>query len=546
MAGVVVAAFATGVLLAPRGVSLAGDLHAFLYVLDLMVLFVVVLASVRTIGLSRFVNVVVCGVLVAVVIGLVERITKGSWGHYFFSHLPANYVPAIAPGTLSVRGAAVRSQGAAQFALEYGWVLAMLLPLTLAASLRWSNGRGLWRKAALLSPLAVFVAIVFSGGRSAVVAAIVAVPLFLFAAGPDRRLFRWLGLVAVAGVLVALFDPSLVTSPFSAGSVSDPATLRFDRLPLLFSLVVHRPFTGVGFNGVTSIFGGVDNGYALMYATIGVIGVTAWITLMVTAMATSARTLRAPRGTEGRTIGAACLVGMVAVAVAMATYDLVSTLQSLWAFVILAALGVAAFEAAPRRERARRRWGYRAVLPLVGFGVGSLLFVLAPLTSSQTFSVVMTAPWMNYYSTEPVDVYDGTALSNTLCGALTNPDVVAPGTTVRCLQSDVVEPFAFPPEAQVTVRAATPKAVAAEARRAFLPIYRHQQLTGGPVEPIQTGRPAWAATAPFWCTAAGLLAMALVPPLPVRRRPRRRGGHKPADEDVGDTPQALERQRVRV
>jgi hypothetical protein len=237
---------------------------------------------------------------------------------------------------------------------------------------------------------------------------------------------------------------------------------------------------------------------------------------------------------------------MVAVAVAMATYDLVSTLQSLWAFVILAALGVAAFEATPRRVRARRRWGYRAVLPLVGFGVGCLLFVLAPLTSSQTFSVLLTAPWVSYYSPEPVDVYDGTALSNTLCGAVTNPDVVVPGTTVRCLQTDVVQPFAFPPEAQVTVRAATPKAVAAEVRRAFLPIYRHQQLTGAPEESVQTGRPAWAVTAPFWCAAAGLLAMALVPPLPVRRRPRRRGVHDKADEDVGDTPQTLERQSVRM
>src|SRR5205807_9433939 len=127
--------------------------------------------------------------------------------------------------------------------------------------------------------------------RSAVVAAAVAVPLFLFAAGADRRLLRWLGLVAVAGVLVALFDPTLLTAPFSAGSTSDPATVRFDRLPLLFSLVLHRPFTGVGFNGVSIDFGGVDNGYALMYSTIGMIGVTAWITLMVTAMATSARTL---------------------------------------------------------------------------------------------------------------------------------------------------------------------------------------------------------------------------------------------------------------
>src|SRR5580700_10231266 len=52
MAALLVAAYTAGVLLAPRSVSLAGDLHAFLFVLDLVVLFVVFLAAVRTIGLT--------------------------------------------------------------------------------------------------------------------------------------------------------------------------------------------------------------------------------------------------------------------------------------------------------------------------------------------------------------------------------------------------------------------------------------------------------------------------------------------------------------
>ena len=93
--------------------------------------------------------------------------------------------------------------------------------------------------------------------------------LFLVATGGDRRLLRWLGVVAVVGILVALFYPSLVTSPFAAGSATDPASVRLDRLPYLFSLVVHRPFTGLGFNGLSNLFGGVDNGYALTYATTG-------------------------------------------------------------------------------------------------------------------------------------------------------------------------------------------------------------------------------------------------------------------------------------
>jgi hypothetical protein len=540
MAALLVAAYTAGVLLAPRSVSLAGDLHAFLYVLDLVILFVVVLAAVRTIGVRRVVNLIAWGVLVAVLIGFIERTTKFSYGQFFFEHLPLSYIPSIAPGTLSVRGAAVRSQGAAQFALEYGWVLAMLLPLTVVATIRWSQGREPWRKMVVLLPIAVFVAVVFSGGRSAVIAAAVATLVFLVFTGGDRRILRMLGVIAVAAVLVALFDPSLVTAPFSAGSAADPASVRLERLPFLFSLVVHRPFTGLGFNGVSNVFGGVDNGYALMYATIGVVGVTAWIALMVTAVATTARTLRSPRGTDSRNVGAACLIGIVAVAFAMATYDLVSTLQSQWALVFLAAVGVAAAETVPRPERVRRRWGYRAALPLVGLGVGCLLFVSAPLTSSQAFSVILTAPWLDFTNGGPVDAYDGTALSDTLCGALTNPDVVAAGTRVDCLQLDTIEPLAFPAEALVTVSAGTPAAVTAEARHAFAPISSHMQMTATASESIQTGRAAWATTAPLWCAVAGLLLMLLVPALPFRRRTRYPEESEPDDPDWSDVEDWLE------
>ena len=545
LAALLITAYTAGVLLAPRSVSLAGDLHAFLYVLDLVILFVVVLAAVRTIGVRRVVDLIVWGVLVAVIVGFVERATKFSWGQFFFKHLPASYTSPIAPGTLSVRGAAVRSQGAAQFALEYGWVLAMMLPLTVAATIRWSHGRESWRKVMLLLPIAVFVAVVFSGARSAVIAAAVATLLFLIATGGDRRLLRWLGVVAAAALLVALFDPSLVTAPFTAGSATDPASVRLERLPFLFSLVVHRPFIGLGFNGVSNVFGGVDNGYALMYATIGVVGVTAWVVLLVTSSATTARTLWSPRGTDTRNVGAACLIGVIAVVFAMATYDLVSTLQSQWALVVLAAVGVAAAETVLRPERVRRRWGYRALLPLAGLGVGCLLFVSAPLASSQTFTIVLTAPWLDFTNGGPVNTYDGTALSNTLCGAVTSPDVVAPGTRVDCLQLGTIEPFAFPAEASVTVSGATPPAVNAEVRHAFDPIASHMQMTGDATQPVQTGRPAWATTAPFWCAVVGLLLMLLVPPVPLRRRTSYED-RSPPDEKWSDVPETLERYGVGV
>src|SRR5205807_5472325 len=105
---------------------------------------------------------------------------------------------------------------------------------------------------------------------------------------------------------------------------------------------------------------------------------------------------------------------------------------------------------APSRPRARRRWRYRAILPLVGVGVGSMLFFLTPMSSSQTYSVLLTATWLDYESGAPVDVYGGTVLANTFCGALTSADVVTPGTEVHCLQNDVVQPFTFPAQVVIT------------------------------------------------------------------------------------------------
>lgn len=122
---------------------------------------------------------------------------------------------------------------------------------------------------------------------------------------------------------------------------------------------------------------------------------------------------------------------------------------------------------------------------------------------------------------------------------------MAPGTGVDCLQLATIEPFAFPAEVLVTVRGATPAAVTTEIRHAFAPIVPHLQMTGNATQPVQTGRPAWATTAPFWCAVAGLLLMLQVPPLRFRRRawaPDR----SPPDEEWSDAPDERERYGVLV
>ena len=507
--------FADGVVLAPASDSLAGDLHSWLTLLDLLVLFVVVLAVVRTITPRRAVNIVVPVVLVAVGIGLLERLSGHGWSHFFFEGLPVSY---YAPGAnaLQVRGGHVRSQGAAQFALEYGWVLAMLLPLVIYAVLRWATGRRRWTRLAVLLPLAAIAAVIFSGSRVAEIGAVVVALLLVIVAGADRRLFSWgLGLAAI-GVIVTIADPSFVTSPFSTLSTTDPASVRLDRLPPLFALVVHRPFTGLGFTGISSIFGGLDDAYALVYSTLGVLGVLAWLALIAIAAITTARALRARRGSHERTLGAACLLGIIAVGMGAALYDLVDTPQSTWALIVLAAIGAAVAETVPRRARSRR-WLARLLLPIAGVGVGFAVLAAAPVSASQSLSIFTVAPWVVALQ-GPVYSWKGAELVDTFCPTVTSPDVIAPGTSVSCVQGSNIFPTDYAGLALVTARGPTASAVRAEIKRALTPIFRYMPIEGGATETIQTGKPSWAETAPVSGGVIGLICMLFLPPLFRSRR----------------------------
>lgn len=510
-----VVGFFDGVVFASADQSLASNLHAWLSLLDLVVLFVVVLAAIRAIGPRRSVAIIACVVAVAVLIGLEERFFHHGWAHFFFEKIPAYYLEP-GSGPLGVRGGHVRSQGGAQFALEYGWVLAALAPLVVVAALRWARPRWRWSWLVLLFPLVLFVSVLFSGSRSAELAAVIAavgVVLLIFLTGKvDRSILVWGGIAIAAGALFAVLDPSLVSAPFSGGA-SDPASVRLDRLPPLFALVVGRPFTGLGFNGISSYFGGLDDAYALVYATLGALGVLAWVTVMVTAFASTLRALRS-RDADIRAIGAACLVGVVALAVAAASYDLVNTPQSSWAIVILAALGTVVAETVPRRVRLRRRWLARTPLPLAGTAIGFLVFAATPVTASQTLSVFTVAPWVP----GPVYISQGQEMVDTLCATITNPDTIAPGTSVQCLLADSIFQTDYAGLALVTVRGPTPSAVLSEDKRAFTPIFRYMAMEGGPTSVVQTGKPSWAKTAPLSGGFAGLVAMFLVPPLRLKRR----------------------------
>lgn len=506
--------FVEGVIFTPAGNSLTEDLHVWFNDFNLLVLFVVLLAVVRTLSLRRAVGIIAVVLCITIGVGYWEHFTHRGWSAFFFEHIPDSY---LAPGSapLQTRAGHVRSQAAAQFALEYGWVVAMLFPILVVAVFQWSQGARRWARLANLLPLLAVVVVIFSGSRSALVAA-VAVLILVVALAANRGMLVWGALAILTGAVTAIAEPSLVISIFSAGK-TDPSSVRTERLGPLFELAVHHPFTGLGLSGLSRYFviHGVDDAYAVIYATLGVVGILAWLSLIVMTAVTAGHALSARRGSFERLIGAACLSGGLAAGVAAATYDFTDAAQSTWTLIVLGALGVAAMEAAGRRVVLH--WSApRLLLPAVGSFLGSTVLVLAPVSSSVSFAVMTDAQWVltsnnAYYNVQ------GTEMVNTLCPVVTNPDTLMKGTQVKCLQYSRVFELNFPGYAVVQVRGPTPQAVTSEATLAFGKVSRQMPLEYWPIGKVATGKPSWARTAPLWGGVAGLFVMLLWPKVSRRR-----------------------------
>jgi hypothetical protein len=510
-----VAGYVDGALLSPA--SLHNNLTVWLTLADCCVFLVAALAVVRTIGPWRMLRPLAAVTGTAAGIGIVERLTGHGWASYLSEHVPAAYVSDFIFG-LASRGGSVRAQGASEFALEYGWVMAIVLPLLAIAVSTWVGRNRGWGRARLLLvlvPVAELAAVVLSKSRSAEVAVAAAAVLLVALAGASRRLTLGTAAAAVAVVAVLAVAPSALLNPFHSAS-SNSIESRLVRLKVLFALTAHHPFVGLGYTGFGSVLVGLDDAYAETFGQLGVIGLLAWMAVLVTTLAIALRTLRAPRSSGLRQLGAACVVGTVGVMVASAAYDLTFTEQSMWTLVLLGVLAVSLAEHLPARARAPRSPA-RAMWPVAGAAAGAAVLALAPLGWSRTLSVYLISP--RELATQSADQYSWIAgeLASTACGYLAARPPVT-GTELSCSQPTIFERSAWP--AQVTVEVSGPSAglVRQEVQRALGPFSRLGYPTVAADGPVESGRPAWATTAPLSGAAAGFMAALLVSPLR-RRRP---------------------------
>lgn len=215
-----------------------------------------------------------------------------------------------------------RPAGTATHPIEFGVVLAMILPIALHFALDSSDRR--WRR---WFPAAMIAfALPISISRSAVVGAVLALA-FMLPAWPAARRRKAYGVIVVFLGLIYLAIPGLLGTlrNLFTGLFADSSTQsRTDSYSVAGEYVAERPVFGRGFGTFLPSYHIVDNQFLIMLITTGAVGAVALLLLFLTGIFT-ARGVRIRSRSAGTRGLAQALAASVAVSAASsATFDSLS------------------------------------------------------------------------------------------------------------------------------------------------------------------------------------------------------------------------------
>jgi hypothetical protein len=496
--GFLAVGFVCGVILLKQPAPRFESVLIWLTFLDQALAFVAVLVAARVLGAWWVARAIggLAAVLCAIAIG--ERHFGLNWNHFFFQGTPGSFSAGSAQ--LGARGDAVRIRGPSQFPLEFGWVCVLLFPTALVVA---SRSRSVVSR---LVPAVLVLASVWTVSRSATLGFVLGTIVTLLLSRADRRLGALVLVGAIVAGLTYLAAPSL-QEPFDAAS-ADSAASRVRRWVAITSAVDERPLTGLGFAGPRAAgVRGTDTTYVLLYAMVGVIGITVFFVVIITALATLARGLRGPP-TDERLLAAAAVATLVAALVGTAFYDLFTVSGSSRLFWMVAAIGVTISEATvvvserPDRLRPIHVIG-RASLPVIGAVAGAVLTLFVPARAATTAAFdVLSVEAAQAGGAEGSLI--GRYLINTTC-AVANT-VEADGIDIECREpreASTIGELRVEGDAREDVDAAYATAITQIERH--LPEVRVLSLS------VARSKPTWARTAPVWFAVLGLAAALLFP-----------------------------------
>ncbi|OMH23861.1 hypothetical protein BKD30_10850 [Tersicoccus phoenicis] len=189
---------------------------------------------------------------------------------------------SVGQGAVDTRGGFIRPEATARHALEFASVLSMTFALALFLAQKSSRSVAQrWTPAAL-----TFAAAVVSLTRSALLG-IVSVLVVLFPSW-DRRMRRAVAVAALIGITGALaLAPSLASTVRAMFNPEDPSLVsRTSSYDIVGSYVAASPWWGRGLGTLDRSYHIFDNQYIGLLIQIGVIGLAAFLGVVLTAAAT--------------------------------------------------------------------------------------------------------------------------------------------------------------------------------------------------------------------------------------------------------------------
>lgn len=492
----------------PSRADVAFDL--WLSVLDQLLFLWVATAGVRVLGVTPVARMAAGFVGVAALIAIGERLTGSSYARFLFEGSPAQVVGAQ---RLEMRGNNVRVRAAADFSLQFAWVVACFMPLVGLFAIRAR------RVVAFLFPGVVVVAFVLTVTRSAYAGLAVGALAMLLTARGNRRLLVTLGVAGLVA-LVLYAGADAVRAPYQA---ADPESerVRARRLSLVTQEMAPRPWVGVGLDGLIQRgIKGTDNAALLAYASVGVIGLTALGVAVAASFLTSL--YGAIRGDEQLGPLAGAVVGGSAAGIlGMFAFDTFSAPISSWSFWLLSALGVGLYEEVRARvgrvvPRPVRLEPVRVALPVGGLVLGLAVWLAAPSHLAVEMRFFSLSSQYLSVSKKANDDFIGRILVETICDM--GRRAVDPRTKVDCF-----DPLNYGPGTGIARLQTDTRAELRAALGRFVAASRQVPNTSVTVvspRPSPVARPTWARTAPVVGLLVGVEAALLVPGLrmPARRR----------------------------
>jgi hypothetical protein len=505
----VAVAYVNGIALAAPTTDIAPALHIWMGWVDDLVFFWAVLAAIRALDDDLWVAKLVSVILVlTAAIAVIEHFDHSSYARWWFEGEPTLLNGTVPASPLELRGTSLRVRAADQFALAFGWITVILIPLLLAVVPYVRSRLG---TLARLAPVIVIVAVVWSQSRSALLGLALGTVALLLLSRLDVRLTPYLlGAALIAGLVGVL--TTALSHPFLVAQ-SGSTAVRGERLPIVFHAIASRPYTGLGWTGLQVV--GVDttdSSYLTIYGSLGVIGVTTLLILLGTALATAATGLRALPGPR-RAIAAGVVAAVLVALAGPVGYDLFSQPSSTEALWLMVAIGTALGERGSSSRTFTPPSTPRAVhydllprlcAPLVGVLAGWALVNVAPTHYSATYRFD-SMPFSRLAAADNDQIYVGKLMVNSICASVQDqplPD----GATATCRDL-----HAGPGTGEVQVTSSTPSVAQAAEDATISAGRRFPGFTPYPLSGVTPGTPTGMKTAPVSLGLIGLGLAILVP-----------------------------------